>query len=169
MNGRTAQEEDLCRAMPALFPALAASPAYPLDPAASPVVVRAAITRAPPFSSRLPAAVPVTVVTAAAPNGNSRLPRAVPLRGAAYERDFTWRMRCVLYAAHAAGCSTLILGAWGCGVFGNRPQVVADLWSEVLDTLEWRGRFECIVFAVPHGVHGHSLAAFRRALRPLAP
>ena len=64
---------------------------------------------------------------------------------------------------------TLILGAWGCGVFGNRPQVVADLWSEVLDTLEWRGRFGCIVFAVPHGVHGHSLAAFRRALRPLAP
>ena len=169
VNGRTAQEEDLCRAVPALFPALATSPAYPLDPATSPVVVHAEITRAPPFSSRLPAAAPVTVVTAAAPNGNSRLPLAVPLRGVGYEQDFTRRMRYALYAAHAAGCSTIVLGAWGCGVFGNRPQVVADLWSEVLDTLEWRGRFARVVFAIPHGTHGHSLATFRRALRPLAP
>ena len=41
--------------------------------------------------------------------------------------------------------------------------------AEVLDTLEWRGHFARVVFAVPHGAHGHSLAAFRRALRPLAP
>ena len=69
----------------------------------------------------------------------------------------------------AAGCSTIVLGAWGCGVFRNRPEVVAELWSEVLDTLEWRGRFARVVFAVPRGAHGHSLAAFHRALRPLAP
>ena len=169
MNGRTAQEEDLCRAMPALYPALAASPAYPLDPAATPPVTRVEIIRAPPFSSRLPTATPVTIVTAAAPNGNSRLPRAMLLHGAAYEQAFARRMRYALAAAHAAGCSTVVLGAWGCGVFGNRPQVVADLWCDVLDTLEWRGRFECIVFAVPHGAHGHSLATFRRALQPLAP
>ena len=74
-----------------------------------------------------------------------------------------------LYAAYAAGCSTVVLGAWGCGVFRNRPEVVAELWSEVLDTLEWRGRFARVVFAIPRGAHGHSLAAFRRALRPLAP
>jgi len=36
-----------------------------------------------------------------------------------------------------------VLGACGCGVFGNRPQVVAELWSGVLDVLEWRGRFLC--------------------------
>ena len=141
----------------------------PLDPATSPVVVHTEITRAPPFSSRLPATAPVTVVTAAAPNGNSHLPLAVPLHGVGYEQDFKRRMRYVLYAAHATGCSTIILGAWGCGVFGNRPQVVADLWSEVLDALEWRGRFARVVFAIPHGTHGHSLATFRRALRPLAP
>ena len=43
------------------------------------------------------------------------------------------RLRCVL--------------PWGGGVFGNRPQVVADLWSDVFDALEWRGHFECVVFA----------------------
>ena len=169
MNGRTAQEEDLCRAVPALFPALASAPAYPLDPAASPLVVRADVWRAPPFSSRLRAAVPVVVVTAAAPNGNGRLPLAVSLQGPAYERDFRQRMRRALYAAYAAGCSTVVLGAWGCGVFRNRPEVVAELWSEVLDALEWRGRFARVVFAVPHGAHGRSLTAFRHALRPLAP
>ena len=63
------------------------------------------------------------------------------------------------------GCA----GAWGCGVFRNRPEVVAELWSEVLDALEWRGRFARVVFAVPHGAHGRSLTAFRHALRPLAP
>ena len=78
-------------------------------------------------------------------------------------------MRRALYAAYAAGCSTVVLGAWGCGVFRNRPEVVAELWSEVLDALEWRGRFARVVFAVPHGAHGRSLAAFRHALRPLAP
>ena len=167
MNGRTAQEEDLCRAMPALYPALAASTAYPLSPATTPVVVRVHIHRAPPFSSRLPVAAPVTVVTAAAPN-RARLP-AVSHRDAAYLADFRRRMHFVLRAAHAAGCTIIVLGAWGCGVFGNQPPVVAELWSEVLDSLEWRGRFTHVVFAVPQGVHGRSIAAFRCALRPLAP
>ena len=29
--------------------------------------------------------------------------------------------------------------------------MVAELWSEVLDALEWRGRFARIVFAIPRG------------------
>ena len=44
------------------------------------------------------------------------------------------------------------MGAWGYGVFRNLPSLVADLWSEVLDTLEWRGRFTHVVFAVPLAV-----------------
>lgn len=169
MNGRTAQEEDVCRAVPALFPALASSAAYPLDPAATPPVMHTEIWRAPPFSSRLPAAVPVTIVTAAAPNGNRALHAAVPLHGPGYRADFRRRMHWTLRAAHAAGCSTVILGAWGCGVFRNRADDVAELWSEVLDSLEWRGRFVCIAFAVPRGSTGRALAAFRRVLAPLAP
>ena len=39
----------------------------------------------------------------------------------------------------AARRSCWAVGAWGCGVFRNLlPSLVADLWSEVLDTLEWR-------------------------------
>ena len=52
---------------------------------------------------------------------------------------------------------------------GTRRAVVAELWSEVLDSLEWRGRFTHVIFAVPQGAHGRSIAVFRRALCPLAP
>ena len=49
----------------------------------------------------------------------------------------------------------------------------AFLWGDVLDTLlEWpvAGASSVrVVFAIPHGVHGHSLATFRRTHRPLAP
>ena len=57
----------------------------------------------------------------------------------------------------------------GEAITGSRVGWIVCLWSEVLDALEWRGRFARVVFAVPHGAHGRSLAAFRRALRPLAP
>ena len=78
-------------------------------------------------------------------------------------------MRLALRAAYAAGCTTLVLGAWGCGVFRNRAEDVAQMWSDELDTLEWRGRFSCICFAVPHGASGRSLGSFRRVLYVLAP
>ena len=90
------------------------------------------------------------------------------LQGPAYERDFRQRMRRALYAAYAAGCSTVVLAAGRlglcavCGVFRNRPEVVAELWSEVLDTLEWRGRFARVVFAIPRG----ALTATRSPPRP---
>ena len=80
--------------------------------------------------------------------------RCTALHGRIPRTEFRQRMRRALYAAHAAGSSTIILGAWGCGAFRNRAGDVADLWSEVLDTLEWRGRFYGIVFAVPHGRRG---------------
>ena len=169
LRGRTAQEEDLCRAIPALFPALASSNAYPLDPAAAPPVIRADIWRAPPFSAFLPIAIPITVITAAAPNRDPNLQSPVQLDSATYRADFIERMHNVLRAAHAAGCSTVILGAWGCGVFRNRANDVASLWCTVLDSLEWRGRFACVVFAIPSHGPGRSLAIFRRTLASLAP
>lgn len=42
---------------------------------------------------------------------------------------------------------TLILGAWGCGVFQNDPQMIAQLFSELLRT-EYQGVFEKVVFSV---------------------
>ena len=39
----------------------------------------------------------------------------------------------------------LVLGAWGCGVFGNDPVVVASAFAMALDQARW---FEQVVFAV---------------------
>lgn len=43
--------------------------------------------------------------------------------------------------------TTLILGAWGCGVFQNDPQMIARLFSELLKTT-YKGVFEKVVFSI---------------------
>lgn len=46
------------------------------------------------------------------------------------------RARKVFWIANHYGHQTLILGAWGCGVFGNEPKHIARIFSELL-----RGEF----------------------------
>jgi uncharacterized protein (TIGR02452 family) len=43
--------------------------------------------------------------------------------------------------------TTLILGAWGCGVFRNDPEEIAELFKEALST-RFAGQFKRVVFAV---------------------
>ena len=42
----------------------------------------------------------------------------------------------------------LILGAFGCGAFGNDPQMVAKIFKQVLDRSEFKGVFEEIYFDI---------------------
>ncbi|WP_299107484.1 TIGR02452 family protein [uncultured Tenacibaculum sp.] len=42
---------------------------------------------------------------------------------------------------------TLILGAWGCGVFQNDPSTIAQLFNEQLNT-KFKGTFKDVVFAI---------------------
>jgi uncharacterized protein (TIGR02452 family) len=51
----------------------------------------------------------------------------------------------VLTVAAAHGHRRLVLGAWGCGVFGNVPQVVAEAFGAALNRID---RFDHVVFAV---------------------
>jgi uncharacterized protein (TIGR02452 family) len=53
----------------------------------------------------------------------------------------------VLAIAAEHGHDALVLGAWGCGVFGNDPTEIAGLFKEALES-SWRGRFARVVFAV---------------------
>lgn len=57
------------------------------------------------------------------------------------------RMDMVLALCKKHGHQTLILGAWGCGVFGNDPKTIADLFKELLTT-KYANQFEKVVFAV---------------------
>ncbi len=58
-------------------------------------------------------------------------------------------MRKLLWVAHAQRNKRLVLGAWGCGVFQNDPQMVARLFAEVLcPGGEFANAFAEVVFAI---------------------
>ncbi len=90
---------------------------------------------------------PAGVVVCAAPN------RARALENGRDEveidHDLARRVECVMRVAAAQGVDGLVLGAFGCGVFGNDARRVAGLFGEWLDAHP--GVFENVVFAVPGG------------------
>jgi uncharacterized protein (TIGR02452 family) len=58
------------------------------------------------------------------------------------------RTRMVLAIAIAHGCQTLVLGAWGCGVFRNDPTTIAAVFSRVLSEAAFQNKIQHIEFAV---------------------
>jgi uncharacterized protein (TIGR02452 family) len=57
------------------------------------------------------------------------------------------RVRKALTIAQVHGHDALVLGAWGCGVFGNDPKEIAGLFAEALQG-PFRGAFARVAFAV---------------------
>ena len=104
----------------------------------------------------------VSFLTAAAPN-LAAIATSQPDTAASVPGVLAARAERVLTVAAAHGHRNLVLGAWGCGVFGNDPAVVAAAFTAGL--ARTRGRFDQIVFAVldrQRGAPTH--AAFARAL-----
>ena len=95
----------------------------------------------------LPAPVYTDVLTCAAPNASALRQHG---RFDADECAHTLRRRAELVLAVAAhhGAERLVLGAWGAGVFGNDPEVVARAFADPLRGA-FAGAFAEIVFAVP--------------------
>ena len=65
------------------------------------------------------------------------------------DADLVNRVETVMAIAADQGCDTLVLGAFGCGVFGNDPVRVAALFRQWLDAHP--GVFAKVVFAIPGG------------------
>ncbi len=57
------------------------------------------------------------------------------------------RIQRVLAIARAYGYSALVLGAWGCGAFGNDPRRTARDFRSALEG-EFAGAFSAVVFAI---------------------
>lgn len=60
------------------------------------------------------------------------------------------RIHRALSAFALGNCTDLVLPAFGCGVHGNDPSMVASVFRELLsDPNQFGGRFRTVVFAVP--------------------
>jgi uncharacterized protein (TIGR02452 family) len=57
------------------------------------------------------------------------------------------RIHRVLAVARAYGYTTLVLGAWGCGAFGNNPEQTAQDFRAALAD-DYAGAFQEVIFAI---------------------
>lgn len=89
----------------------------------------------------------VDVITAPAPNKGAMLQHNRKDEIAKTEEVFKKRMDKVLAIAAKQNIETLILGAWGCGVFRNEPKDVAQMFKEIIAE-KYAGVFKKIVFAI---------------------
>ena len=84
------------------------------------------------------------VITCAAPNLSVYGKDDETYRDALYSR-----IKFILNTCELQGVKTLILGAFGCGVFKNEPKVVATIFKDILTKYSYS--FEKVVFAIPSG------------------
>jgi uncharacterized protein (TIGR02452 family) len=102
-------------------------------------------------------------LTAPAPNAGAVLQRD-PARGDEVRRALQSRISKVLSVAAVQGYDTIILGAWGCGVFKNDPRSVAITFQEAI-TDDFAGVFRLVHFAVlDRSSSGVIIAPFEQAL-----
>jgi len=108
----------------------------------------------------------VAVITAVALNLRGRQTSDGKFPSAA-DRDVTKDIvKLVLRVAAKRGQKRLVLGALGCGAFGNPPGEVAAVFREVFEEKEFRGRWMEIVFAILP--YKNNVEAFSKELDGLA-
>jgi uncharacterized protein (TIGR02452 family) len=170
LSGARAQEESLARAS-GLYACLQDHPMYALHTAnGDPMYTSYAIyspavpvfrhddgtLREEPFLCAF--------LTAPAVNAKVVLQRR-PSHGPAIGAAMQERIRRVLAIAARHGHSAVVLGAWGCGVFGNDGEEIAGLFRDALAG-PFRGAFARVVFAVlDSSPEEPMIGPFRRAFQ----
>jgi uncharacterized protein (TIGR02452 family) len=153
LNGSQAQEESLARST-ALYASLLRAPEYyQRHRALSSMMYSDAMILSPhcPIirsdnGELLSEPELATFITAAAPNAGAAA-RNRPEELEQIPDVLRRRSEGVLAVAASEGYSSLVLGAWGCGVFRNDPAMVAGIFADHLRGF-WAGRFRHIVFSV---------------------
>lgn len=146
LSGARAQEEALCR-QSGLYPTLLGDPMYALHRARTDFESSDACILSPdvPFfrddqGALLDNPWCLSLLTCAAPVATRvGQPRSADLTRA--------RIRRVLGVSAAFGYSSLVLGAWGCGAFGNDPAITARDFRETLEG-PFSGLFRDVTFAI---------------------
>ena len=99
-----------------------------------------------------------SVITAPAPN---RRGAALFTSGERIRETFLRRIRIILRVAADRGYRALVLGAWGCGAFGNAPVMVAECFRTALVEDGFGRAFDTVAFAVYGKPDGLNPTAFR--------
>ena len=113
------------------------------------------------FLELLPTPFQVGVVTIPAPNRRGAAMLAGEKKIA---ETFMRRIRILLRAAEKYGYTELVLGAWGCGAFGNPPEKVAEYFRKVLVDEGYGRMFNEVCFAIFGPEDGRNITAFRKVL-----
>jgi uncharacterized protein (TIGR02452 family) len=168
LGGARAQEEDLCRAG-ALYPALLKAPDfYAAHRASSDLMYSHRVIFSPDVpvfrderNRLVDRPCPVSFLTSPAPNTGAADPARRPDAPALLAE----RAARVLAVAAHHGCRSLVLGAWGCGVFRNDPtHVAAAFRAQLRDGGPFSAAFAHVVFAVAdRSAQQRNLRAFQAA------
>jgi uncharacterized protein (TIGR02452 family) len=149
LTGARAQEEYLCRSS-ALYLSIKDSPMYAYHRREGHNRYSDAMIYSPDVPvfrdddhGLLPAAYRASFITSAAPLTKHLHPEELTLV-ADILRKRIWK---ILTVAQAHGHDSLVLGAWGCGAFGNDGHLVAQLFHQALE-VEFKGAFKEVTFAI---------------------
>ena len=149
LTGARAQEEYLCRSS-ALYLAIKDSPMYAYHRREGHKRYSDAMIYSPDVPvfrddehRLLPAPYLASFITSAAPLTKHLRPEEL----VRLPENLSLRIRKFLTVAQAQGHDSLVLGAWGCGAFGNNGNLVADLFHRAL-TVEFAGSFKEVTFAL---------------------
>ncbi len=88
----------------------------------------------------------VDVITCAAPYYN--LSKKKPVSFDKLRQVFFDRIRNILEVAAANDVDILVLGAFGCGAFNNPPELVADVFHQLLIDMPYGKYFKKVLFAI---------------------
>jgi len=88
-----------------------------------------------------------TFISAAAPNAGA-LKDNEPENVDRIPEVLARRAEYVLALASSQGYRHIVLGAWGCGVFRNEPETVANVFMGLLGSARWMNRFSRVVFSI---------------------
>merc|ERR1712224_76990 len=155
LKGANAQEEAIVRCT-GLYPCLASKQAAAFYANNSAHAVRGIYTDAAIVSPSVPlfrhengellhSPRELCVVTCSAPNLSAMADSAKAAAAVAMQR----RMVRVLHLFAVMGCETVVLGAWGCGVFKHDPTKIAAHWQQLLGRGgQFAGVFRRVIFAV---------------------
>src|SRR5262245_7868793 len=168
LSGSEAQEESLARSS-SLYACLDGRSMYPFhrrhgDPLYTDYVIYspAVVVFRDQDGTLLETPFTCSFLTAPAPNAGAVLQRD-PTRVDELRRALRSRINKVLSVAVAQGYDTIILGAWGCGVFKNDPRDVVAQFQAAL-TGDFAGAFRLVCFAVlDRSVSGIVIAPFAQA------